>query len=112
MKEHTTDALEILFKRYYEGHPNRIAGLEDARESAAIAREIYRVRHELGISQRELARRVGTSPSVISRIENDDYDGHSLSLLRRVARGLDCQLHVAIVPVAKEETSLPKRKSA
>jgi transcriptional regulator with XRE-family HTH domain len=41
------------------------------------------------MTQKELAARVGTTPSVISRLENDDYDGHSLAMLRRVAAALN-----------------------
>src|SRR3954452_6015551 len=48
-------------------------------------RRVYDLRTEAGLSQRELAARVGTTASVICRLEDADYQGHSLALLRRGA---------------------------
>ncbi|WP_221090356.1 helix-turn-helix domain-containing protein [Deinococcus aquaedulcis] len=47
-----------------------------------------------GISQAELARRMGTSRSAVHRLLNPFYWGHSLELLRRVAEALDARVHV------------------
>jgi len=41
-----------------------------------------------------LAQLVGTTQSVISRIEDSDYDGHSLGLLRRIAEAMDKKLRI------------------
>ena len=66
-------------------------GRGDARRESVSAGEvaglIHRLRTEAGLSQRELAGRVGTTASVICRIEDSGYKGHSLPLLRRVAGG-------------------------
>jgi len=48
------------------------------------------------LSQKELARQVGTSQQQISRLESPSYEGHSLSTLRRVAEVLGATLHVEI----------------
>ena len=74
----TTDAVEILHRRYYEGHPERLATLEEERANAEIARKIYTLRTKAGLTQRQLAKRVGTSASAICRLEDGDYEGHSL----------------------------------
>lgn len=50
------------------------------------------------ITQECLADRVGTTQSVISRIEQDHYEGHTLSLLARVADALNCRVDVRLVP--------------
>ena len=42
--------------------------------------------------------RVGTTPSVISHIEDDDYEGHSLSMLRRIAAALNKRVEIRLVP--------------
>ena len=42
-------------------------------------------RTEAGLSQKELAEMIGTTQSVISRLEDADYEGHSLSMLSRIA---------------------------
>ncbi len=88
-KKKTQNALDIIYREFYEGKPNRIAALEAERQNAAIARSLVSLRTRAGLTQTQLANRVGTTASVISRLENADYDGHSLSMLRRVAAALD-----------------------
>ncbi|OQY09768.1 MAG: hypothetical protein B6I30_09355 [Desulfobacteraceae bacterium 4572_187] len=56
------------------------------------------MRKEAGLSQKELARKVGTSQQQISRLESPSYQGHSLSMLRRVAEILGAKIHVEIRP--------------
>src|SRR5437762_498287 len=52
---------------------------------AEVARTLYALRTDAGLSQRELAKLVGTPASAICRLEDSDYDGHSLAMLRRIA---------------------------
>jgi DNA-binding XRE family transcriptional regulator len=99
-KRTTTDLIEIIHHRYYEGRPERIAELEEARENFRIARTIYELRTKARLTQRELAKLVGTSTSVISRLEDDDYEGHSLTMLRRIAKALNRRLEVRFLPLA------------
>lgn len=89
-----SDALDIIYREFYEGRPKRLAALESERQNAAIARKLYALRTRAGLTQTQLARRVGTTTSVISRLENADYEGHSLSMLRRVAAALDRNINV------------------
>lgn len=95
-------AMAHVHKRFFEGKADRLAELEEARASAEVARKVYQLRSKAGLTQRELAKRVGTTPSVISRLEADDYRGHSLSMLRRVAGA--CGKRVQIRFVAAKET--------
>ena len=101
-------ALSYLRDRYIGDDPKRIAELEDARESAKVARQVFKLREGAGLTQRALAAIVGTSASVISRLEDDDYDGHSLKMLRRIAAALDHRVEVRFVAVgvrrAKKKT--------
>jgi len=93
----TTDALEILDRRY----PPTAEDLEMRaafRESMEVAELIYQVRTKAGLTQRELAERVGTTASVICRLEDADYEGHSLPMLRRIATALGCRLELRFVP--------------
>jgi transcriptional regulator with XRE-family HTH domain len=53
------------------------------------------------LSQRELAKRVGTTASVICRLEDADYRGHSLAMLRRIAAALDRRLEIRFVTSRK-----------
>ncbi len=59
-----------------------------------IAEEIYRLRKEKGYTQAQLAKKTGTTQSVIARMENADYDGHSLKMLQKLASALDVRLGV------------------
>jgi ribosome-binding protein aMBF1 (putative translation factor) len=100
-KKKTSDAVKILHKKYYAGNRRRLVELERARQSAAVARAIYELRSKAGLSQRELARLVGTTASVICRLENDDYRGHSLTMLGRIATALDARLEIRFVPLGR-----------
>jgi DNA-binding XRE family transcriptional regulator len=65
-----------------------------AGEAWDIAIQLSALRNEAGLSQKELATRLGTSQQQISRLESPSYEGHSLSMLRRVAEVLGASLHV------------------
>ena len=97
----TTDAVEILHRRYYEGRPERLAALEEARANAEIARKIYALRTTAGLTQRQLAKLVGTSASAICRLEDAEYEGHSLAMLRRIAAALDKRVEIRFLPVKR-----------
>jgi DNA-binding XRE family transcriptional regulator len=92
MTKHTTSAREILERRIYAGRPKRIEQLEQTRREMALGMKIRRLREEAGLTQEQLAEQIGTQPSAISRIEDADYDRHSVSLLARVAEALDMRL--------------------
>jgi transcriptional regulator with XRE-family HTH domain len=62
-----------------------------------VAIQLASLRKSLGMSQKELAGRVGTSQQQISRLESPSYEGHSLSMLRRVAEVLGATVHVEIL---------------
>ena len=94
----TSDAVEILHRRYFAGRPKAQAVLEEERADAAVARQIYDLRQEAGLSQRELAKLVGTTASVICRLEDADYEGHSLAMLRRIAAALKRRVEIRFMP--------------
>ncbi len=100
-KRPTTDAVEILHRRYYEGKPERLANLEKARANDQVARKIVTLRTQTGLSQRQLARLVGTTASVICRLEDADYKGHSLAMLNRIAVALNRRVEIRFVPVER-----------
>jgi ribosome-binding protein aMBF1 (putative translation factor) len=97
----TSDAVEILHRRYIAGRPDQEAALESARLNAAIAQSIYDLRTKAGLTQKQLAELVGTAHSVISRLEDSDYEGHSLRMLQRISVVLDRRIEVRFVPVAR-----------
>lgn len=97
-RKNTADAVEIIHRRYYASRPERMKSLEEERANAKIARNIYDLRAEAGLTQHQLAKLVGTAPSVISRLEDSDYAGHSLTLLRRIASALNRRVEIRFLP--------------
>ena len=74
--------------------------------------EIARLREEAGLSQKELAKRLGTTQQQISRIESPAYEGHSLSMLRRLAAALDRDVKVIFEPRHREKPYAANEKTA
>ena len=83
------DAVEILRRRYFEGQPERLKMLEEARDDDQIARKIFELRTGAGLTQGQLGELIGTTESVICRLEDADYEGHSLAMLRRITAELN-----------------------
>jgi transcriptional regulator with XRE-family HTH domain len=95
-KEKTSSAVRILRNRYVKDDPQRKASVEAERVNAQVARMIYDLRNDAGLTQTELAELVGTTQSVISRLEDADYKGHSLSMLSRIAQALKQKMTVVM----------------
>ena len=100
-KTPTSAALRYTYQRYIQGKPDREASFEEELVNAEVARQLYDLRTHAGLSQRELAKRVGTTASVICRLEDADYEGHSLGMLRRIAAALDKRVEIRFVPVRR-----------
>ena len=76
--------------------PDFAERFKKAGEAWDVAIKLASLRKASGLSQKELAKRVGTSQQQISRLESPSYEGHSLSMLRRVAEVLEATVHVEI----------------
>jgi ribosome-binding protein aMBF1 (putative translation factor) len=98
-KRKTTNAIEIIDRQYYQGKPDRQAALAEAAANDEVARKILELRTKAGLSQRRLAELVGTTASVICRLEDADYDGHSLAMLRRIAAAVNRRLEIRFLPI-------------
>lgn len=107
----TTDAVKILHRHFVEGNPKMLALLEKERTNARIAHAIYDLRTKLGLSQRKLAEMAGTTASVICRLEDADYQGHSTRILLRIAAacGHKMEFDVRFVPLPSEKRQRRKR---
>ena len=100
----TTDAVAILHRRYVEGDPEMEALIQEERIRAEVAAELYQLRTQLDLSQRALAKKSGTSASVICKLENADYEGDSgdsLAMLRRIAAALNKRVQGSFEPLQK-----------
>lgn len=86
------------FDAYLEGQlkdPAFAARFERAGEAWDVALQLAALREKAGLSQKELATKLKTSQQQVSRLESPSYEGHSLSMLRRVAEALGATLHVS-----------------
>jgi transcriptional regulator with XRE-family HTH domain len=66
-------------------------------EKLEVAYQVARLRVLRGLTQGELARRIGTTQSSISRLESGSREPTTV-FLRRIARALDARLEIALVP--------------
>jgi DNA-binding XRE family transcriptional regulator len=97
----TVDAIEVLHRRFYAGKAARLKNLEEARANEEIARKIHELRAAAGLTQTQIAKLIGTTASVISRLEDADYEGHSLVMLRRIAGVLNRRVEIRFVPIRR-----------
>ncbi len=96
----TTDALKIIDNMI--GDDCELQQIcQQATINAHVAQLIYDARIQSGYSQTELAKKIGTSQSVISRLEDGDYEGHSLKMLNRIAFALNRQLKIDLVELSQ-----------
>src|SRR5713101_2517453 len=82
-----------------------------AGEAWDVALQLAALRERAGLSQVELARKLRTTQQQISRLESPNYEGHSLSMLRRVARVLNAHVRVVFEPGNKTATSRVAERS-
>ena len=73
-KKCITDALEILHHRYIKGDKKRLESIKREKKKLDIAEQIYNLRIEVGLTQREFAGRIGTTRLVICSLEAADYE--------------------------------------
>jgi transcriptional regulator with XRE-family HTH domain len=74
--------------------PGFIERFEKAGEAWDVAVQIADLRRKAGLSQKALALKLRTTQQQVSRLESPAYEGHSLSMLRRVAKALHAHVHV------------------
>ncbi len=94
----TRDALKIL-ERITGNSAERKAGIAAAKINLQVAQMIYEARTSAGLSQKQLAELIGSKQPVIARLEDAEYEGHSLSMLQRIAGALAQRLEIRFVPV-------------
>jgi transcriptional regulator with XRE-family HTH domain len=73
-----------------------------------LALLVREMREDAGLTQLDLARKIGTTQSVIARLEDAEYAGHSLSMLERIAGacGMNLKLHAEKKPHFDREVAL------
>ena len=97
MAKKTRNAIEIL-EELTGDDPELREMIAEESVNAEVARLVYEVRTAAGLTQKQLADLVATHQSTIARLEDADYEGHSLSMLRWIAQALNQRLEVRFVP--------------
>lgn len=97
MSRKTQDATKIL-DRLTGDDPELREMIAEERLNAQVARMIYEARTAAGLTQKQLADLIGTQQSTVARLEDADYEGYSLSMLRRIAEALNQRLEVRFIP--------------
>ena len=101
------------FDRYLEAQlrdPDFAARFKAAGEAWDVSLQIVRLRERAGLSQKELAERLATSQQQVSRLESPAYEGHSLSMLRRIAAALKARVRVVIEPLSMKRNRSGRRE--
>jgi ribosome-binding protein aMBF1 (putative translation factor) len=93
----TSDGLRIL-DRITGRDRQRRDEIAEAKMNLRVAQLIHDARKAAGLTQQQVAHFVGTTQSVIARLEDADYEGHSLTMLNRIATALHQTLEVKFVP--------------
>jgi ribosome-binding protein aMBF1 (putative translation factor) len=93
----TSDALKIL-EALSEKDEDLNEMVREASLNARVAQIIYDARTQAGLTQQQLAELIETKQSVIARLEDSDYEGHSLSMLQRIAKALNQRVEIQLMP--------------
>ena len=80
----TTNAIEIARSRFGKS-PQFQQRMDEERVKSLAAMAIYEARTAAGLTQAQLAEKIGTQQPVIARLEDADYEGHTVSMLQRIA---------------------------
>ncbi|WP_416233597.1 helix-turn-helix domain-containing protein [Cronbergia sp. UHCC 0137] len=66
---------------------------------------IYTARTKAGLTQKHLAELIGTKQPVIARLEDADYEGHSISILQKIAYALNQRVVIELAPIEHEQSA-------
>jgi DNA-binding XRE family transcriptional regulator len=77
-------------------------GFNDAYDSLeleySVASQMLKARAKVGLTQDAVARRMGTTKSVISRLEGAGRHTPSLATLKKYAAAVGCDIQIKLVP--------------
>lgn len=97
----TKDALKII-DRITGGDEELKRLIDEETVNVQVAQMIYEARIKAGLTQQELAKLVGTKQPVIARLEEAEYEGHSLSMLQRIAAMLNKRVEIRLLPAKRK----------
>jgi ribosome-binding protein aMBF1 (putative translation factor) len=104
-KKLSSDAYQWAYDRYIKGDPEMEKYYDELGVKADIARQLYNLRNQAGLSREQLAQLTGIAESVIEDIEEADYEGDFLGMASRIANALHRRVEVRLVPVEDLEST-------
>lgn len=97
MTRKTSDAVEIL-ESHIANDPEMQQMVREAEWRCMAAQMVYDARIRVGLSQEQLAERLGIHTDVIVQLEDADYEEPILPIIQRIAQTLHCRLELHLVP--------------
>lgn len=82
-------------KKIINSDPEVVEELEKNSVEYQLVRELIKARHELNLTQEQLAEMVGTKQSNISRLESGDYNP-TIEFLSKVAHAMGKNLEIRL----------------
>lgn len=68
-------------------------------KNLVISEKIAQLRHQARLTQEELAQRIHTTKSAVSRYESNNYQGYSVSLLQKIASACGADLRISFTKI-------------
>jgi DNA-binding XRE family transcriptional regulator len=73
---------------------------DDLEGEYRLVRELLAARLQAGLTQEEVAARMGTTKSAVSRLEAVGKHSPSVATLEKYAKAVGCQVEIRLVPIA------------
>lgn len=73
-------------------------GFDEEYEKLAIGEQLAEIRHAAHLTQQEVAKRVGTTASAISRYESASYDRYELRTLQKIVKACGGKIKLLLEP--------------
>jgi transcriptional regulator with XRE-family HTH domain len=102
-------AFQTLEKKKKWRDPEYRHAYMDAAVEQGVAWQIKINREYRNLTQKQLAKNIGSKQPAISRAEDPSYGRHNLETLTKIAHAFDCALQVKFIPysyLAKESSDL------
>lgn len=101
---------QTAFQKKLLSDPETLATYNDLEEEYALINEMLHARELAGLTQKNIADKMHTTTSVVSRLEslpdpNKTYHSPSLSTLKRYAEAVNCILEIKFIPKKKSRAS-------
>jgi len=92
--------LKAEIKEYKNMKKSSLPKILRACDPAEISHQLVRLRLARGLTQAELAARIGCKQADISRMEREEYSGYTISQLEKIAASLNAKIELGLIPVS------------